>query len=216
MDKIQNVKKQIEEIIEGADSEKMASGAINITSTGSGDGVGIGNTIIKTERVVQKIVATPKPGITEITEEQVARLHFLVDEIVRLESIGKQKPKTIQSVRNSLNRKMKVGAMRMMPLEKFPAAEKFLMTWIGRLTSQKTVQKKDADNVRKRKISYIQINMKKLDCEERVRRYMEENFGTRSLTALTCAHFSYQVELEDLVVVSKSLSSFSLNSFGVR
>ncbi|MDR1529785.1 MAG: hypothetical protein LBS40_05230 [Burkholderiales bacterium] len=42
-------------------------------------------------------------------------------------------------------------------------------------------------------------------------------FEIKSLqVGVTCAHFSYQVELEDWVVVSKSLSSFSLNSFGVR
>ncbi len=72
----------------------------------------------------------------------------------------------------------------MIPLEKFRDAEKYLQMWIGRLNNRPSVQKKVPDAVRKRRIAFIPVNMKKLDCEETVRGYMEKNFSVRSLTEL--------------------------------
>jgi len=151
---------------------------------GDGDGNGIGNTIIKTERVVTRTIATPQPGVEHITESQVARLHALKDEIIKLEALAKRDPATPQRVWAALNRKMKVGSMRMIPSAKFRVAVTFLQTWLGQLTDRPAVQKKAPDAVAKRRIAYIQTNMKKLDCETRVRDYMEKHFGVRSLTEL--------------------------------
>lgn len=157
---------------------------VNIKA-GNGDGNGIGNTIIKTEKVVSKTIATPQPGAEHITETQVRRLHDLKDEILRLEALAKRDPATPQRVWASLNKKMGVGSMRMIPVTKFKAAEKYLLTWIGQLADRPTVQKKAPDIIAKRYIAFIQTNMKKLNVEERVRNYMEEKFGTRSLKDLS-------------------------------
>jgi hypothetical protein len=162
---------------------KKAVSGVAITGN-HGDGNGIGNTIIKTERVITRTVAKPQPGIEHITEDQVAKLHALKDEIIKLEALAKRDPATPQRVWAALNRKMGVGAMRMIPASKFKAAEKFMLVWLGQLTDRPAVQKKAPDAVAKRRIAYIQTNMKKLDCENRVRDYMGKHFGVRSLTDL--------------------------------
>lgn len=164
-------------------SRRTASNVINI-KVGNGDGNGIGNTIIKTERVIHKTVAKPQPGIEHINEDQVRRLHDLKDEILRLEPLAKRDPATNQRVWSSLNKKMRVGAMRMIPAVKFKDAEKYLLMWIAQLTDRPSVKKKAPDIVKKRRISYIQTNMKKLDVEKRVRDYMEVHFSVRSLAEL--------------------------------
>ena len=153
-------------------------------NAGSGDGNGIGNTVIKTERITHKTIATPMPGEEHITEAQVRKLHDLKDEILKLEAVGKKDPATAQRVWGALNKVMGVGAMRMIPAGKYRAAEKYLQTWIGRLMDGKTVQKKAASTVESRRIAYIQTNMKKLGIEDRVRDYMEKNFAVRSLKEL--------------------------------
>lgn len=155
-----------------------------IIKTGNGDGNGIGNTIIKTERVTHRTVATPKPGDEHITEAQVRKLHDLKDDILKLEAAGKKNPATPQRVWAALNKAMGVGAMRMIPAAKYRAAEKYLQTWIGRLMNGKAVQKKAASTVESKRIAYIQVNIKKLDIEERVRDYMEKHYQVRSLKDL--------------------------------
>ena len=161
--------------------EPPASITIN---AGDGDGNGIGNTIIKTERVTHKTVAKPNPGAEHITEVQVRKLHDLKDDILKLEAAGKKDPATPQRVWAALNKAMGVGAMRMIPAGKYRAAEKYLQTWIGRLMDGKAVQKKAADTVESKRITFIQTNMKKLDIEERVRDYMEKHYQVRSLKDL--------------------------------
>jgi len=151
---------------------------------GDGNVVGNNNTVIKTERVVRKIVARPVPGVEHINEVQVARLHSLKDEILKLEAATKRDPATPQRVWSSLNKKMSVGSMRMIPSAKFAAAERYMLTWIGQLMDRPSAQKKAADTVWKRRVAYIQTNMKVLDCEIRVRDYMEKHWGVRSLKDL--------------------------------
>lgn len=143
-----------------------------------------GDVHITTEKVVRKTIAKPQPGELHITEDQVARLHALKDEILKLEAAAKRDPATPQRVWSALNKKMGVGAMRMIPAAKFKAAEKYLLTWIGQLMDRPAAQKKAPDTVEKRRITYIQTNMKALDCEVRVRDYMEQHFGVRSLKEL--------------------------------
>lgn len=153
-------------------------------NAGDGDGNGIGNTIIKTERVTRKTIATPKPGEEHITEAQVRKLHDLKDDIIKLEAIGKKNPATPQRVWAALNKAMGVGAMRMIPAAKYRAAEKYLQAWIGRLMEGKTVQKKAPSVVESKRITFIQTNMKKLGIETRVRDYMEKHYQVRSLKEL--------------------------------
>lgn len=155
-----------------------------VSVQGDGNIVGNNNTYIKTEKHINKVRATPRPGEEHITEDQVARLRDLKDEILRLEQLAKKKPATHQTVWASLNKRMNVGAMRMIPIGKFKAAEKYLLSWIGRLTRTKSVQNKDPDTVRRRRIAYIQTNMKQLGIEDRVRDYMERHYGVRSLKEL--------------------------------
>jgi hypothetical protein len=167
-----------------APRRKPSSGTVVNIKARDGDGHGIGNTIIKTEKVVNRTVATPLAGVEHITEAQVRRLHDLKDEILKLEAAGKRNPATPMRVWAALNKKMGVGAMRMIPLAKFKAAENYLLTWIGQLMDRSSVQKKEPDVVEKRRISYIQTNIKKLDIEDKVRDYMEKHFGVRSLIDL--------------------------------
>lgn len=156
----------------------------SIKIKGNDNIVGNNNTIIKTERHTTKVTAKPEPGKEHIDETQVRRLHDLKDEIVRLEQLAKRNPATHQRVWSALNKHMRVGSMRMIQHRQFKKAEKYLLTWIGQLTARPAVNKKDPEGVRKRRIAYIQINMKKLDIEDRVRDYMEDRYNVRSLKEL--------------------------------
>jgi hypothetical protein len=114
---------------------------------------------------------------------QVAELHRLKDEIIRLEKVIKKTPISHQGVWSALNKSMKVGAMRMIPLEKFPKAEKYLREWIGRLNSMPSTPVKDGDAWRKRKYAYIKINSK--NDAEVIDGYVLKKFDVTSLTELS-------------------------------
>lgn len=161
-----------------------AKRVLKVTVTGDSNIVGDNNTVIKAEKVVRKTIARPVPGIEHITEAQVARLHALKDEILKLEAASKRDPATPQRVWSALNKKMGVGAMRMIPASRFDAAENYLLTWIGQLMDRPAAQKNASETVRKRRIAYIQTNMKSLNCELQVRDYMHRLFGVRSLSDL--------------------------------
>lgn len=160
---------------------KTALPAIHI----NGDNVQFAGRDINHHHINPRIVTVVKPqhGIEHITEEQVAELHRLKDEIIRLETLIKKKPVTYQGVWSALNKSMKVGAMRMIPLEKFPKAEKYLREWIGRLNSMPSAPIKDGDAWRKRKYAYIKINSK--NDAKAVDAYMSKNFDVTSLTELS-------------------------------
>jgi hypothetical protein len=156
-------------IVVNGDAGQIAGGDINNVH------------MIHTEKVIQKTVAVPQPGEEHITEEQVAELHRLKDEIIRLETIAKKSPATHQTVWGALNRKMKVGAMRMIPKDKFPAAKRFMQQWIGRLSDRPTVQKKDP-GLRTRRIRAIKTNTRQdTVLEAKVLAYMQNNFGKTSV-----------------------------------
>ena len=165
---------------EGTNKQPSQHIAIN----GNSNVVGNGNTVVVTEKHVTRTKAEPRPGVEHITESQVRKLHDLKDKIVELEGLTKKNPATHQRVWTAFNKKMGIGSMRMLPAAKFKAGEKYLQTWIGRLTGSKTAEKKAATTVEKTKLSYIRTNMRKLDCEEKVRDYIEKNFGVRSTTEL--------------------------------
>lgn len=161
---------------------------------GDGNVVGNGNTVIKTEKVVHKTIARPQPGEEHITEEQVRRLHDLKDQIIILEQAAKRDPATPQRIWSALNKKMRVGSMRMIPLGKFKAAEKYMLEWIGQLMDRPAAKKNAPDTIRRRRIAYIQTNMKKLDIEPLVRAYMSEKCSASSLADLdlTCLEKVYR------------------------
>ena len=151
---------------------------------GNSNVVGNGNTVIVTEKHVTKTKVEPKPGVEHITEEQVCRLHDLKDKIIELEALTKKDPATHLRVWRAFNKKMRIGSMRMLPATKFKTGEKYLQTWIGRLTGSKTAEKKAPETVKKTKLSYIRTNMRKLKCEDKVRDYMDSKFGVRSTSDL--------------------------------
>lgn len=179
-------REEIVELMRSAPSaHEQAREQGNVVSiSGNGNIVGNGNTVIKTERYITKTIARPVPGAEHITESQVARLHELKDDILRLEALSKKDPATPQRIWSAVNKTCGVGSMRMIPLEKFKKAEKFMLQWRARLTDAKSTKKKDPDGVRKSRLAYIHANMKKLAIEEIVRTYMREKFDTSSLKDL--------------------------------
>ncbi len=138
---------------------------------------------INTARHVTKINADVKPGVDHIDEKQAARLTALVKDVVEFEEKLKQKPKSFKSVWASLNAHMKVSRYRLIPLEDFAKAEKYLLQWIGRLNSMKTAPVEDGDSWRKRKYAYIKINSK--NDQDALAAYLKRNFQASSLTDLS-------------------------------
>lgn len=158
---------------------------VAITESTNVIGVMNGGTVnqIKTEKVNHVTKAEVKPGDDHITEVQAAKLTELVNEVVELEGKLKKNPKTHRAVWGSLNAHMGVTRYRLIPLEGFPKAEKYLRQWIGRLTSMASAPAKEGDAWRNRKYAYIKINSK--DDPDAVARYIKRNFKAESLTELS-------------------------------
>jgi len=171
-------KEEVKKILEQAGKKKNNGG--EITVSGDHNIVGNGNSMVVTERYVVKQKAEPKPGEKHITEQQVRRLHDLKDEIIRLEQIAKRNPATHQRVWAAFNKAMGIGSMRMLPIDKFSKGEAYLLAWIGRLNNTASVESKDYEESKKRKLTYIRVNMRKLPIEEKVKNYMRTNFGVES------------------------------------
>lgn len=171
-------KKEIKEILGQAAAKRDNGGDILVS--GDRNIVGNGNSMVITEKHVIKQKAEPKPGKEHITEQQVRRLHDLKDEIIRLEQIAKRNPATHQRVWAAFNKAMGIGSMRMLPLNKFTRGEAYLLEWIGRLNSTASVESKDYEESKKRKLTYIRVNMRKLPIEDRVKSYMQANYGVES------------------------------------
>lgn len=129
------------------------------------------------------IKAEVKPGDVHIDEKQAARLTNLVKDICAFEEKLKKNPKSFRSVWASLNSHMNVTRYRLIKKEDFLRAEKYLLQWIGRLTSMKSAPVVDGDTWRKRKYAYIKINTK--DDQESLANYIKRNFGATSLTELS-------------------------------
>ncbi|SMH62879.1 hypothetical protein [Azospirillum agricola] len=182
-------RKRVADIFEYASTPRRRSGSQKPSAEVAVSGnIITGNnnsfTVIKTERVVRKEIAIPQPGTEHITEAQMGKLHALVSEIVRVETLTKREPATFQRVWGALRMKMKVGSNRMIPVGKFSMAERYLQQWLGRLSGTAAAQKED-DGLRSRRIKYIQTNMRKLGFEERVRGYMDGQFHVSSLSDLS-------------------------------
>lgn len=128
------------------------------------------------------VKAEVKPNDEHISQKQASILTGLVDDIVKLESLVKQKPKTHRSVWSALNAHCGVTRYLLIPYEDFPKAEKYLRMWIGRLNSAKKAPKADNIEWRNRKYAYIKINTK--DNQDWLAEYLNKNFATDSLTML--------------------------------
>jgi len=139
---------------------------------------------IVTNNLKKVTIAKTSPGIEHITEAQASRLTELVAEVVRLEEITKRAPKGYRSIWSSLNSHCKVASYRLIPFEKFSAAESYLLKWIGRLNSTTTAQKSDNSSWRNRKYAYIKVNTNSEFGERWLASKLGE-FGANSLTELT-------------------------------
>jgi hypothetical protein len=173
----------IARLLAGATAEKNEEKR-NITISGNGNVIGNGNSVVVTEKHVTVTKVIPKPGAEHITETQVARLHELKNEIIRLEQLAKKTPATHHKVWASFNKKMKIGRMRMLPLEKFKDGEKFLLTWMNGLLSTKSAAKKDPEGTRRQYLGKIHARMQDPAIEQKVRAYLQKNFNTNSLANL--------------------------------
>lgn len=125
-----------------------------------------------------------QPGPEHIAENQRVTLQGLVDEVVRLEAVARREPKTHQSVWRALNGRMKASSYHLILAADYGRAEKFLREWIGRLSSTKSAAKKDPD-WRKRKYSYIFVNVKQLAKEQALTVLLADRYGAASVKDVT-------------------------------
>ncbi len=139
--------------------------------------------LIHSPKVINKIIAKPQPGIENITEEQVAAIHRLVDEVYDLEQKLKKDPAAKQHIWKRLNIHCDVGSFRMIKLSDFDKACKFLRMWIGRLGSGKSAPKKDPI-WRQRRYSAVHKICRQFNLEEKRKEYMQTKFQASSMTEL--------------------------------
>lgn len=138
--------------------------------------------LINTTKHTTKINAEVKPNDLHINEKQARKLKDLVDETVKFEMQLKKSPKSYQSVWSALNSHCGVTKYRLIPIDKYEKAEKYLRQWIGRLNRQKMAPKINNNEWRKRKYAYIKINAKGSD--DWLNHYLQSKCGVTSLTEL--------------------------------
>jgi len=144
-----------------------------------------GNTLnmITTPKHVTRTVVDVKPGEQHITEEQAVKLRKLVNDVVEMEERVKRKPNGYRGVWAGLNAHCRVTKYRLIALEDYDKAEKYLYQWLGRLNSMASAPLAENDSWRKRKYAYIKINTR--DDEAWLLGYLHKNFKTQSLTDLS-------------------------------
>lgn len=184
--------KNLEEVEKAANALLPAPQALAPTlqqTVNGGNAIGLvqGGTVhqVTTQNHVTKTVADVKPGEAHITDAQAAILMELVNEITALEGKLKQKPKGHRAVWGALNSHCNVPKYRLIKMEDFPVARKYLDQWMGRLNSMATAPVKDGDAWRKRKYAYIKINSNDEVSAAAVNSYIKRNFGAISLTELS-------------------------------
>jgi len=187
--------KKLEQILSDAKPAKVPrkralnSQKSNVVSIfGTGNVVGNGNSIVNNiihnpPPVVTKVFVTAGDGV--ITEQQKVILKTMVDDIVALERELKRAPKGHGAVWGALNKKMDVSSYHLIPIEKFPAAQKTLGQWRGRLLSAKSAPKALGEDLRNRRIAAIQTRSRQIpNGTARRLAYLQEQFGASSLTEL--------------------------------
>ena len=116
-----------------------------VSVRGDGNIVGNNNTYIHTEKVVKEVKAEVRPGEEHITDEQAAAIQARVGEIVELEKATKRRPKSFAAVYGALNKAFKAPKYRLHKRENYPAIEKYLREWIGRLSRSAGAKRNDPD-----------------------------------------------------------------------
>lgn len=158
--------------------------------SGEISGVGIANSganihIINTPKNITKIDAKTTPGEDHISVEQRQILIELVNKVVEIEGLLKKKPRSHRAVWSALNSHCRVSSYKLIAIEDFEKARKYLHQWLGRLNSSKSAPVKDGDNWRKRHYAYIKINTKDGVDEAAFNAYMQRNFKSSSLRELS-------------------------------
>lgn len=157
----------------------------SISIYGNENIVGNGNIIVRPEKIFKKttVIISSDDNI-HITDRQALSLKELVSEVIRLEKSVKRRPATFAAVWGAVNKHCGVPQYRLIRQADFEKACKYLCSWIGRLSDAPSAVRKMPEDIRKRRTAYIQINMKKLNCENKVRGYAFRKFGTASLRLL--------------------------------
>lgn len=173
-----------------AAAEKAASPSVSVAGNGTANVVQFaqsGSTvnINHNPKVVNRTVAKVEPGEAHITEEQAATLTRLVNEVVGLEEQQKKAPKSYRAVWAALNAHCGVTAYRLIPLEGYEQAEKYLRKWLGRLNSMASAPIRDNDAWRKRRYAYIKINTKEEADTAWLTGYLKKNFKADSIADLS-------------------------------
>jgi len=173
-----------------AAAEKAASPSVSVTGNGTANVVQLaqpGSTvnINHNPRVVNRTVAKVEPGETHISEDQAATLTRLVNEVVDLEQQQKKAPKSYRAVWAALNAHCGVTAYRLIPLEGYGQAEKYLRKWLGRLNSMASAPVRDNDAWRKRRYAYIKINTKEEGDAAWLAGYLKKSFNAGSISDLS-------------------------------
>ena len=125
-----------------------------------------------------------KPGIENITDEQASIIQGLVREIAEIEAVVKKEPNSFQAIWIGLNSHMKVANYRMILLEDFERAIKYLRMWKGRLNAAPSAKKKNK-TWRNTRLSAIHATAKNFALEPQMRAYIMKKFKASSLTELT-------------------------------
>jgi hypothetical protein len=136
-----------------------------------------------TEKVIRHVVAEVKPGTEHISDEQASELLTRIHELADLHNLVKRSKVTPQYYWSRLNRYCKVPKYRLIKATYYQKALAWCRKQLGILRSTKTAEKKDPD-WRKKKIAFIQINLKNLDLEPLYRQYLAETFKKLSTADL--------------------------------
>lgn len=158
----------------------------NVSIVGDGN-IHVGGDIninIKEEKRQKPAKPEVKPGIEHITEEQASVIQGLVKEIAELEVAVKKSPKSFGSIWGGLNSHMKVSGYRMILLDDYDKATKYLRMWKGRLNATPSAKKKNKD-WRNTRLSAIHATAKNFELEYQMRAYIMNKFKATSLTELT-------------------------------
>ncbi len=144
-----------------------------------------------------KIKVVLQGGPEHIDDAQKARLRELVNEVVELETVIKRKPKRHATVWAALTAKAKCTSYHRILATDFERAEKYLMTWCGRLRHAETAPKKDAD-WRNSRYRYIHGALKEIGRIDELPNLLAERYSGRKLDKLLALELEtvYQIVAE--------------------
>lgn len=176
--------KQLQQQLLNAEPDPTTGGIVITINGNNGEGHGIGNTVIKTDKVVHRKIVKVKTGDGTITAAQKARLQRLVKQWVELYNQLHQKPKTYASAWSAVNRRAKVNSYHEIKEEDYAAVEQWLIKQIGIKNAMPSAKKKTTD-WRSNRIKGIQSRCNELGIQEQRKAYMKKTFGKESLTLLS-------------------------------